>query len=293
MAERIICLRCGEDRAGSSHNYYSSSSDLSYEGKIPICRKCIDELYNYYLEQYDDERVALFYLCRKLDIAFISSGCDSAIKQTEDNERFKDTPIYKIYIGLVNGGTKKYVGAVEGGFDVGEQTPYPKENNDEIDDIDGLMYRWGSGYDNNDYDFLERRYSELTSATPAEYESDVILFKQICQMELDIRNARESGANATTITKLTKELRDLMGAANIRSTDIKQSNAGYLADSYGMWIKEIEETEPAEYFDKRPLFEDFDSITLYFKNHVFRPLKNLLVGSRDFDIKMDSKKEDE
>ena len=51
-----------------------------------------------------------------------------------------------------------------------------------------------------------------------------------------------------------------------------------------MFIKNIEETTPAEYYKDKELFKDFDSIEEYIKKFITRPLKNFITGSRDFNI---------
>ena len=42
-------------------------------------------------------------------------------------------------------------------------------------------------------------------------------------------------------------------------------------------------TGVAEYFKDKSIYEDYDGILDYIKRFVFRPLKNLLTGTREFD----------
>jgi hypothetical protein len=52
---------------------------------------------------------------------------------------------------------------------------------------------------------------------------------------------------------------------------------------YGAWVRDIEKYRPAEYFEDKKIYFDFDKIGEYFQRFTLRPLKNLLTGSRDFD----------
>ena len=52
---------------------------------------------------------------------------------------------------------------------------------------------------------------------------------------------------------------------------------------FGVWLKDIEQYRPAEYFEDKKLYEDYDGIMEYFNKFVLRPMRNLLTGSRDFD----------
>jgi hypothetical protein len=55
----------------------------------------------------------------------------------------------------------------------------------------------------------------------------------------------------------------------------------------------IEETEPAEYYADKTMFKDFDNIGFYFEKYVTRPLKNFVMGSRDFNVETEKDGDDD
>ena len=102
----------------------------------------------------------------------------------------------------------------------------------------------------------------------------------ICIKELEIRNARQSGKPTD---KLEKSLMELMNSSNLTPRTMSAVNETDSSKVFGVWIKDIEQNRPAEYFQDKSLYEDFDGIKDYFERFVLRPMKNLLTGSRDFD----------
>ena len=50
-----------------------------------------------------------------------------------------------------------------------------------------------------------------------------------------------------------------------------------------MWIGDIERYTPAEFYQDKSLYKDADGIGSYASRFIFRPLKNLLTGSKEID----------
>ena len=46
---------------------------------------------------------------------------------------------------------------------------------------------------------------------------------------------------------------------------------------------DIEKSSPAEYFKQKHLYRDADGFIDYLNRFVFRPIKNLLTGSKEYD----------
>ena len=102
----------------------------------------------------------------------------------------------------------------------------------------------------------------------------------ICIKELEIRKARQMGKPTD---KLEKALRESMADASLTPKTMSEINKTDSEKTFGLWVKDIENNRPAEYFEDKALYEDYDHIGEYFDRFIKRPLKNLLTGSRDFD----------
>jgi len=68
---------------------------------------------------------------------------------------------------------------------------------------------------------------------------------------------------------------------NIKPIQSTGANDDKGLSTYGLWIKMIENDEPCEVFDKKPLFEDFDHINEYFQKWIVRPFKKIFGLDRD------------
>lgn len=290
------CTCCGKTATKTTLNnlfYISYSPFHNHTGRVSICKECIVKNSTIKGELIVEMLVEVI---RMMDKPFFNSILESSINQVlnerkEENSLIDRESVLKKYAESVIGymiknlSMPQYRGMT---WLDGDQRFIPKNSeilNDlnEIEDFSAtdLVYKWGEGYSETDYLFLENRYNSLTAMANVEFESDAMMIKQICIKELQIRETQRKKGDDT---KLVKALQELMATANIRPTDIKNANSDLLNDSYGKWLSVIEEHEPAEYFEDKKLYDDYDGIKKYFTNWVLRPLKNLLKGTRDFNV---------
>ena len=81
MAEikKLICVNHGGNPLGLN-NFYIASEVSMFKGigYIPICKKCLFEMANSYYDKYKDMKLSIYYMCRKIDIAFNSNIFEGA-----------------------------------------------------------------------------------------------------------------------------------------------------------------------------------------------------------------------
>lgn len=110
-------------------NFYLTSDTSLYSGigYTPVCKRCIAKMMNEYMEKYNDIKIAMYLMCRKLDVSFSSSIFDGAVKTAKD-----DMAVFGNYMRLYNS-----IGIPNGvcnTFDEGEEMNlYTKD--DEPEDI--------------------------------------------------------------------------------------------------------------------------------------------------------------
>lgn len=93
-----LCLMCGKN--GNQSEFYNSYN-LTYQfnsSKIPYCKDCIQKLYEEYYKKTGDSEIAMYYLCRKLDIYFSHSIFEGASKAV-----LKGKSLIPEYIRIYNG----------------------------------------------------------------------------------------------------------------------------------------------------------------------------------------------
>jgi hypothetical protein len=81
-----FCLRCGKNCSDNGkgkptdfYNSFNHTYDFNMH-KIPYCKDCIQELYTEYYQSTGDSKMAMFNLCRKLDLYYSDKIFDGAQK---------------------------------------------------------------------------------------------------------------------------------------------------------------------------------------------------------------------
>lgn len=280
--DKLTCTSCGKDKA-MGRNYYMSYSNL-YKGigKIPICIDCIVDLYDKYLDKYNDEKKAVYYTCRKLDVYFDTPTFDGAKKQEQNSKT--NTSLIRIYIQKTNSlnNQNKMFDDCELMYNTYHKNKTDDEEiyyGEKIDDEMKLF--WGKGFEQDDYIFLETELSNWKQTHKCDNQAEITLLREICIKILEIRKSRESKSNTGN---LQKELQELMKTASLDPAKANAASAGKSQDSFGVWIKDIEQFRPAEWHDKQEKYKDMDGFGAYIQNYIVRPISNFITGQRDFQI---------
>lgn len=293
-----VCTCCGSHATKSDlvKKFFISYSPFhAHTGRAPICKECVVTNSTIRGELIVEMFVEVI---RTLDKPFINTVFESTINEVVNDSIEEYSLADKEYVVkkraesvishyIKNISLPQYTNMtwMDGdGRYINRDTNQPSIDNISDDvSMNELVFKWGENLTEGDFVYLENRYDTLFAMGGAQFESDLMMLRQISLEELNIRKMRAKGSD---VSKQLESLQKLMATANIRPTDIKNANADLLNDSYGKWLNTIEEYEPAEYFADKPLYEDFDGIKKYFADWVLRPLKNLLKGTRDFDVEM-------
>lgn len=273
------CCKCGKTTE-KIDNFSKVQSDLydGFNGYLPICKKCLNQLYIKYCDLYHDHYKALKRICQLYDI-YYSESIASAV------EDYSPTTIATRYIGKINslnqfsGKTydntiedeekaQKFITNLSSSDDVDENKAIkPKEIDKEIIDF------FGEGFDDSDYLLLEKSYNkwwrraDLDALTVSQEQ----LLKNICFDELYLHKARLKGDS-------TKDL-EVTYINNIRACGFQPDKEGQSDDPnndvVGVMLKNFENDDPV--YDVDPEFEDVDKIGLlvdvFFKGHTAKCLK--------------------
>lgn len=255
--------------------FYTATSPFYINGRYNICKHCLKEYV--YDSNGDINTNKLKNIFRIYDIPFFEKEWESAL--------YDDKETIGVYFKNIYLNHKSQTW-LDGDIQENDKT---KINTLNIDD-EQLVARWGECWSMSELQWLERDYTDWLTHHDCEKLSIQKLVQMICIKELEIRNARQSG-KATD--KLEKSLMELMNSSNLTPRTMSAVNETDSSKIYGMWIKDIEQYRPAEYFKDKKLYEDYDGIMDYFNRFVLRPMKNLLTGSRDFDKEFMIENEDD
>ncbi len=275
--------KCQRDRGLQDKSKFWTVSDkkkdnVYTDGIIPICKDCAKEFcYNKKTGLIDIEKFKIFL--RMADIPFKQEILDKAL--VKQNETI-GTYIQHIKFSMADKGWKdgEIVDKVvtnEDGEELNE-----KEKMDRHAD---LVEKWGRGYNPDELELMEKYYKSWIKEVDPDNErgelSEQFMVKNLVIAQIKKRRADESSSNVDT-DKLEKSIISYMDKLKL-TPDTRKEKDDLSKQVYGEWVEHIEWYKPAEWFKNKSIYEDFDGIMDYMKRHIFRPLKNLLTGSRDFD----------
>lgn len=221
-------------------------------------------MFNTYMSQCNDEKMAVRQMCRKLDLYWAESVYDSiAAKSTARSimTQYLSRVNSTAYAGksyddtLSNEGVLWIFGRVSSKSteDVVEQ-----DNNTDtqhtvsIEDIpDDVKAFWGSGYTAPMYLELEQRREYWMSELPDDMTLDIgtkALIRQICFLELDTNRDRAAGK---PVDKNIAAINTILGSLNLKPVQKKQDDidSSLTNTPLGVWLYRYENERPLPEID--------------------------------------------
>lgn len=269
--DKHVCTRCGQIFKRQKNNFPCSQSPLfrGNGGYLPVCNRCLDDLFEHYKYVLGDEQEAMRRICMKFDIYWHSEIYGMVSKANTSASRVRG------YISKTN--LLKYVGktyddtldeeakivpigytATIGEFDADQPVEFGNIPSPTAEVIDF----WGPGYTPEVYYDLDRRYKKWTSGKEESIdESSAALYKQVCLCEVNIARNMAAGK---PIEAAQKSMGELLGSLNVKPIQKKQdeaANESFDNLPFGLGIKMCENMRPIPKPD--PRFDDVDGIVRY------------------------------
>ena len=286
----IYCRRCVQYK-NPKEFMKSYDTTLDKSGMMSVCRTCCEEIYQDNLRSERDIQRALLKTCRTLNWVYYSPAIDSTIERVKSKSKSSDTPMpfttayWNVLIGINN---LKFSEIPSFTFTEPAKEDFISSEfvNNEVSQE--TIDFWGEGYPSEDYRFMEREFSNFRKTHKIETHTEVVLCKEVVYEMLKNKKIRLGGGDvdAKRLESLTKSL----GVSPMQTNASQSSKA---MDTFSSFIKIIEENTPAEYYQDKKLFKDYDNLEWYFDRFVRRPIKNFFGLSRDFNISEDAKSDDE
>lgn len=151
--------------------FYVAKGENIYSkiGKILVCKDCCARLFQDYYLKYNDEKLATYYTCRKLDIAFVNGIYESAYEESGKTWNKIFGLYMKTYSSLGN------VNGVASCFDNSEDYNMTSEEVDDENNIADirnvklskkklteLQDKYGYGFEAEEYLNFEIKYKKLS-----------------------------------------------------------------------------------------------------------------------------------
>lgn len=285
----FTCKSCGEKKKISEF-YKSKSEKHSVFGEIcPYCKSCLQKSitdkgvvdinrFKYVLKEHLDKP-----FCEELFNKVITKNTVNHLGKYIQSLNFKkidgvDNLTWK-HTDLLNCDKKEEIKNENVDFKF-EETKNSTEEKFTV--TKKMVLFWGKSYSEEEYQFLEETYREWKDRNNCETLAQEKTYKYIAIQELEIRRGQENGLEVDKMYKLQETYRKLINDAGITPKEAK-SVTDEEVGCLGVWIRDIERYRPAEYFEDKKKYFDYDSLKEYCERFIFRPMKNLLLGSKEFD----------
>jgi len=259
------CPSCGTSYKGLEDNFPASQSELyaGWDYHLPICKHCMDKLFEHYTEVYgNNEEAAIRRICEKFDIYYNESLLEASNKINKNCSRIHS------YISRAN--LKQYK-------DKTYDTTLDEERRDDVietlDDVKDFKRAklktvkfFGTGFTDDDYLFLQDQYADWTTRCECKTKAQEEVFKRICFKQLEILKASRDGKDTKD---LDRTLQEYMDTGNLKP---KQNSTDTLSETqtFGTLISKWENERPLPEIDEE--LQDVDKIGLYievfFRGHL-------------------------
>lgn len=272
----VVCLYCG--KTGKETKFYKARNPkYQFFEKIPWCFTCMKEKYDELYKRYEDSKKAMYELCRYIDMPFALNIYEMARTRWQED----GVELFQGYITYYSSVGWKKAGITFSDSDKIENLDKTEGSytSDEVEEE--LVFKWGEGFTPSDYVYLENELAECEKTLKCDTWAESTLLREICIKKLEVRNRRKQNSDTKDVLK---ELQDLMKTCAIDPAKTAMANSGKSLDTFGEWIKDIEQNSPAEWFKDKKKYKDMDGLDDYMKKYITRPIKNFITGSRDFNV---------
>ena len=261
-----ICTACGEEKAPNAGFYLSRSKLYKFnDGRMPICKECLSKLFKELQAKYSDEVKALYHLCMLFDIYFDKD----LVTKSSNMENFSDEDnLLKSYMKNVNSLNQyKFKDSMSSDCIVLDDNLIKEEKENIEEDIYEeremtpelkklCLKRWGSGYSDEDYLYLEDNYAEFYEAYAHDTPAERMLLMNITKTLLEGEKSRKSG-DKKGYENMLKLVSSMLTDAAIKPSQ-KKTMGDEVGECFGVFIENLEKNEPVnEAIDE---FADVDNI---------------------------------
>jgi len=287
-------LKCSGYKTEKEFYVYSSknknNSNPFTNGYTPYCIDCTHKIYEYYLSQGTTMMGALYYTCQKIDMPFILEkflAVESKIKESGDR---KVDPVgsYIAYLKIASGAEcALWTDFSATNIDIKDVDSRIEGREVKKKEIEDLNFIWGKQDSIEDLYFLTDLYSKYAKDVEMENPQQEDLYRDLCRDRLLLRKINDKRYDGDeTIDKIQTRIGKLMATLEL---DKFSSNKPKTITEQSLFekIRMVDENNVKDIYKEPTKYYDFNKIKKYEEDMCLRPLGNMLVGHRDFDISME------
>jgi hypothetical protein len=263
--EYKFCIKCRKEKP-KAVNFYTSDSPLFEDGRVPLCKKCIQDEIN--VADINTVKKML----RQIDKPFIAIEWQKCLESGKEPFGWYLRQISSLhqYKGM------GYEDSIDGKVDAYGY----KLQNDLLTEDDifekptiEIIRKWGTGYSNKEYYELESTWKEMSDAndisTP-QHRKQLIYY---CKIAILLDRAIDEG-DPQKIERLNKQFLEIQKNSGFRPIDRKNGSESSGIRSFGVIFEEVERDGFIEPWDIEVTQDIVDKTILYMANYT-RKLLNM------------------
>lgn len=277
-----VCGRVLAKKKSAYSSFYTSSSIFhkGTGGYIPVCKDCINNIYQEYRFVLGSEKEAMRRMCMKLDVYWSEHMFSVADSESKNGLKFSD---YLKKINTHSYRSKTYDTTIdEEAVMVHQQIQLEKSKSSMLDNeyevTPEQVVVWGAGLDSMFYAELDAKYDYWTKDLDMDKVDKAMetLIRQICIQQVTL--SRDAAAGRP-IDKTTKVIDSLIGSLNLKPVQKDKSNKNVIDEAtektpFGVWIRRIEDDRPIPEPDDE--LRDVDSLREYLQTWFLGGLCNMM-----------------
>ena len=305
------CPMCNIELEASN---FITSKNPHHNGYLPYCKNHCNKIFKENLAKTGQTASAMWYTCAELGVPFVSEVFKAYEEQKRDRieqkkneinpengklkntprqikayiEDYKDFSYYADFLRKTNSGTEDWSSFMSG-TDVDYKDINGIVKDKEIIEAEKQQYilNWGHQECIEDYQFLDNCFEKYTKGIEFTNSQQEDLYRDLCRDRLLLRKINDGRYNGDeTIDKVQTRIGRLM---SILKVDEFENNKPKTISEQLLFqkIAQVEETKPADLYKDYEKYRDVSKLRKYEQDMVYRPLKNDLLGARDFNVNLD------
>lgn len=277
-ADEYICSMCGSSYKARSARYfprsYGSQLWAGWEGYLPVCKSCLEKLYENYYTKLKNENASIRRICMKFDYYYSSIIVQKA-KQDREKEEQKlldsGKSLIFYYLDIIcrqEYQSKNYDNTISeesiarqvitdaSDIDVASQILEDAEDDSDRVLRQDLIYSWGEGFHPEEYLDLQEEYEDWMTRYIVDSKAREQLIKEACKTKILMSRALKEN-NTEQYSKLSDLWKKNMDAAEL-SPRAEKAAAKETEIPLGVMVQRFENERPIGKPD--PEWEDVDGI---------------------------------
>ncbi len=277
--KKILCPYCGEWKRSS--DFYTDNRTAT--GYYHMCKECVMEAaldYDKKTKTWIDNREKTIDVFKMLNLPFIETMYNDCLLKMESDsaeDKYSRSSAFKMCITMVKSLRHYSHLTWKDSIFISDSDTEKTTDNEEYDELADInridpktikngRKRFGIGYSDEDYLFLENEYQEWVTRYECNTKAQEESFQRLSMKKLEIKKAT---LNGDSTDKLDATYQQWLTTANITPKQ-SASNSVTDAQTFGTLIQKFEETRPLPEID--PELKDIDKIGLiidvFFKGHL-------------------------